>query len=285
MPKWTIALGLLLFGVGCSATNDAGGAGGAPMAAGGSGGEANNPGTGGRGPVGCGQAVDVVFVMDVSASMGDFLQKLASEMGVVDQAVKSLNLGVPPHYGLVVFVDDVMVVNGGQPYQDIAPLQQEFTSWAQFSSYETQIDGVTPSFSATENSLDAIYRAATEFAWRPMESTLRVIVHTTDDSFWQGPTTVPEGLPAVHNYAETGTLLQQQHIRQFTFASFVGGDEGNEDVSAGWFGPYQGMPDLPGATGGTVFELQAVLAGQASLSASLNGAVGGAFCQPYPTPE
>jgi hypothetical protein len=217
--------------------------------------------------------------------MGDLLQKLASEMPAVDQAAKNLNLGSPPHYGLVVFVDDTKFVNDGQPQPDIGTLEQQFTQWAAFTSNDTQIDQAIESYSMTENSLDAIYRAATEFAWRPMESTLRVIIHTTDDTFWQGPTTAPEGVPVAHSYAETVAALQQAQIRDFSFASKLGGEEGTDDVSAGWFAPYNGSPAIPDATGGSVFEIQKILSNELSLSQSINGAVSGSHCQPYPTPR
>jgi hypothetical protein len=289
---WLVtALGL----AGCSAASGTGatrgsaaGSGGVSLGGGGSGGGISI-GSGGVGDGGssatCAQAIDIVFVMDVSTSMGPFLDKLAAEMPLVDQAVKALNLATPPHYGLVVFVDDTQIVNAGQPYEDITPLQQQFTQWAQFTSQDTQVDGTTESFSMPENSLDALYRAAAEFAWRPAESTLRVVIHTTDDTFWQGPTTTPDGIGIAHDYAQTVGELEQASVRDFSFAAKLGGENETDDVSPGWFGAYQGMPSIPDSTGGSVFELDQVLANQVSLSSSIDGAVASVHCKPYPTPK
>jgi hypothetical protein len=233
----------------------------------------------------CTQSVDVVFVMDVSTSMGPFLQKLADEMPAVDASAKALNLATEPHYGLVVFVDDTKVVNLGNPYQDIATLQADFESWASFTSQGTQIDPSIESSSMPENSMDALYRAATEFAWRPADQTLRVVIHTTDDSFWNGPTMTPEGVPTTHGYADTLNALQSANVRVFSFASKLGGEEELDDVSTGWFASYLGMPAVPEATGGSVFELDQVLSNQISLAASITESIESSHCQPYPSPK
>ncbi len=243
-------------------------------------------GNGGSGAdLGCTDAVDIVFVMDVSTSMGPFLSKLAEEMPVVDAAAKALNLSSAPHYGLVVFVDDTELVNGGAPYEDIGALRSQFQSWADFTSQGTQIDSNVESFSMPENSLDALYRAANEFQWRPAETTLRVVIHTTDDAFWNGPTTTPEGILAVHGYSDTVAALEQAKVRVFSFAEKWGGEDETDDVSAGWFKPFDGMATVPASTGGSVFELGQVLSNQISLSASISGAVAEAHCKPYPTPR
>jgi hypothetical protein len=236
-------------------------------------------------PQTCVQAVDIVFVMDVSTSMGPFLDKLAAELPVVDGAAQGLNLSTPARYGLVVFVDDTEFANSGAAYPSISALQQDFTAWASFTSYGTQIDPAIDSISMPENSLDALHRAGTEFAWRPAESTMRVVIHTTDDAFWEGPTTTPDGVSTQNGYATTVAALREQQIRVFSFASRWGGEDENLDVSAGWFAPFNGQDPIPEATGGVVFELDQVLNNQISLSASINDAVAGAHCQPYPSPH
>lgn len=266
----------------------------APRASGGVAGTTDTGGEGGGGtvdpgdptaPGACVQAVDIVFVMDVSTSMGPFLEKLAAEIPVVDQAVQALNLTAPAQYGLVVFVDDTEFVNSGAAYQSIAALRQDFLAWANFTSQGTQIDPAVDSFSMPENSLDALHRAAVEFAWRPAGGTLRVVIHTTDDEFWDGPTTTPEGVLTLNGYAATVEALQKQQVRVFSFAAKWGGEDENQDVSAGWFAPFQGMTSIPEATGGVVFELDQVLKDQISLAASINDAVADAHCQPYPAPH
>lgn len=245
-------------------------------------------GVGGAGGAGgapaCTQNIDIVFVMDVSTSMGPFLTKLAQEMPVVDAAVQAMNLESEPHYGLVVFVDDVLFVNGAQIYTDVAALQADFQSWASFTSSNSQVSGSGSNTTFPENSLDALHAAATQFPWRPPSETLRAVIHTTDDTFWQGPT-VADGVSIVNGYSGTVAALQQAEVRVFAFASMLGGPTGTTDVSAGWFAPYGAEPSIPDATGGNVFELDQVLANQISLSTSITTAVEDTLCEPYPVPQ
>ncbi len=298
-----LLLGLALGGLSCSASaggegpGASGGTGGGPS--GGTGGVAGeNSGTGGSviavdagtGGAGdgssevCQESVDIVFVMDVSTTMGPFLSKLASEIDAVDQAASNLGLPSPPRYGLVVFVDDVLFVNNKQPYSSAAQLKADFQTWSAFAASNQQVGGGNSNYTFTENSLDALYAAATEFAWRPVGTVQRLIIHTTDDAFWQGPQT-QNGVNIQYNYGQVLQALQQNQIRTFSFASKIGGQCNCLDVSAGWFGPYVGSPSLPSATGGDAFELDQVMAGQVSLSASITGAVEESLCEPYPTPR
>lgn len=269
--------------VGGGGAGGAGGSGGVNL--GGTGGGINVDGGGGDGAGGaCNQAVDIVFVMDVSTSMEPFLNKLASEIEAVDTAVKALNLASTPHYGLVVFVDDTMFVNSGKPYADVLTLKTDFQSWASFTSSNQQTAGGGQNTTWPENSLDALYRAAKEFEWRPVESTLRLVIHTTDDTFWQGPAT-QDGVQILHNYPDTVSALQSAQVRVFSFASKLGGITGTQDVSAGWFTPLAGSPTIPVATGGGVFEIDGVANGSISLSNAIPAAVKDTQCKPYPTPK
>ncbi|MBK7581700.1 MAG: VWA domain-containing protein [Myxococcales bacterium] len=157
-PGSALGLSLCFLLAACSANDGGGGQGGAGaggsggLAIGGSGGSLNVGGGGSGGAAGssggttgvCDQAVDIVFVMDVSTSMGAFLSKLAGEIEAVDKAVQTLNLKQPPHYGLVVFVDDTLFANSSQPYSDVAALKTDFQSWASFTSSNQQTAGETP---------------------------------------------------------------------------------------------------------------------------------------------
>jgi hypothetical protein len=284
-----------------SASADAGGGGGGGgAAASGSGGSANSGGTGGGialggtggqggaagagGSGGCNQAIDIVFVMDVSTSMGAFLNKLASDIPAVDAAVKQLNLTVAPHYGLVVFVDDVTFVNSAQPYQDVQTLQSDFQTWAQFTSSNSQTQQSTQNTTWPENSMDALYAAASQFAWRPKDTTLRIAIHTTDDTFWNGPTS-QDGVSITHGYADTLAELQTEQVRVFSFANKLGGPFETDDVSGGWFGLYGANPAMPDATGGAVNVLDDVLGGSISLADAIPAAVKDSLCKPYPVPR
>lgn len=232
----------------------------------------------------CDQNVDIVFVMDVSTTMGPFFDKLENEIQVVHDALLQFNLPSEPHYGLVVFVDDFTLVNAGVPYTDVATLKADFAEWNQFTSSNQQTKGGGFNSTWTENSLDALYAAAAGFQWRPNADTLRMIIHTTDDTFWNGPTTA-DGVDILHNYPETVDLLQSKEIRMFTFAALIGGQCECDDVSPGFFTDFQGQPAIPMQTGGSASNIDEVLAGITSLSDAINTAVEDSYCEPYPMTE
>jgi hypothetical protein len=232
-------------------------------------------------PMECIQDVDIVFVMDVSTTMGPFFDKLEAEIQAVDTALQAFDLPNPPHYGLVVFVDDFTLVNTGVPYTDVATLRADFEEWNNFTATNQQTQGGGFNSTWTENSMDALFAAAGGFQWRPVDNTLRMIIHTTDDTFWNGPT-VGNGINILHNYAETVDLLQSKQIRMFTFADYIGGQFGDQDVSMGFFTDFQGQPPIPGQTGGGAFNIGEVLAGIISLSDAINQSVEESYCEEYP---
>ncbi len=226
------------------------------------------------------QSIDIVFVMDVSTTMGGFIQILADEILAVDAAIQSLDLSSPPQYGLVVFVDDAAIINGGVPYLDAQTLQSDFLMWANFTSSNQQVGGGNGNTTFAENSLDALYLAASDFQWRQAANTTRLVIHTTDDTFWDGPT-VGNGIPILHGYAETVTALQDELVRVYAFADDIGGSCSCEDVTPGWSTPYQGMASIPDATDGGVFDIQQVLSGAVTLTDAINGAAEESYCEPY----
>lgn len=228
----------------------------------------------------CQQNLDIVFVMDVSTTMGGFIQILSDEILAVDAAVQQLELLGEPHYGLAVFVDDAVLLNEGNPYDDALALQADFDTWAAFTASNQQVGGGNSNGTWTENSLDALYFAASQFDWRPAATTTRIIVHTTDDTFWDGPT-VGNGVAIQHGYAETVMALQDQSIRVFAFADDIGGACGCDDVTPGWSTPYMDMPPIPEATDGGVFAIAQILLGQVSLADAIDSAVEESYCDPY----
>ena len=232
------------------------------------------------GPNACEQDIDVVFVMDVSTTMGQFLGTLADQILGVDQAIAALDLPSPPRYGLVVFVDDFALLGGGQPYADAAALQADFQTWNAFTSSNSQVSGGGSNGTWPENSLDALYVAATAFAWRPADSTLRIIIHTTDDTFSEAPAVV-DGIAVQRDYPQTVMALQDAQIRVFSFTADIGGSCNCEDVSPGWSTPYQSQPPIPEATDGARFDIDQVLAGALDLSEAINASIEGAVCDPY----
>ncbi|MBC8074213.1 MAG: VWA domain-containing protein [Deltaproteobacteria bacterium] len=228
----------------------------------------------------CEQNLDIVFVIDVSTTMGEFIGLLSEEMLAVDAAVQELDLLSAPHYGLAVFVDDAALLNDGQPYDDALALQDDFEYWADFTSSNEQVGGGNGNSTWTENSLDGLYFAAEQFDWRPAGQTTRIIVHVTDDTFWDGPT-VGNGVAILHGYEETVDELQDETVRVFSFADTIGGSCECEDVSPGWSTPYMDMTPIPEATDGGVFDINMILAGTVSLTEAIDAAVEESYCNPY----
>jgi hypothetical protein len=237
----------------------------------------------GTGPDTCLEDVDIVFVMDVSTTMGPFFDKLESEIAAVHDALGDYDLPNPPHYGLVVFVDDFTLVNAGVPYTDVATLAADFAYWNSFTASNSQTKGGGFNSTWTENSLDALYGAALGFQWRNPDSTLRMIIHTTDDTFWNGPT-VGNGLNILRSYPEVVDILQANEVRMFTFADTLGGQSGTDDVSMGFFTNFQGQPPIPAQTGGAAYSIVDVLSGAISLSQAITDSVEDSYCEDYPPP-
>jgi hypothetical protein len=230
----------------------------------------------------CEQDVDVVFTMDVSTSMTFFFDALLADMADVDAALMAVNAN--PRYGLIVFVDDYAVVNAGTPFDDIDALQAEFQTWKSFTTSfsEPQINGgMNTTF--PENSLDALWRAAESFQWRPAASTLRLVIHATDDTFTEAPGVV-DGITVEHTYDETITALQTNEVRVAAFAAMTGGSLFSPtDVSAGWFDDWTGgQPSIPESTGGIVFLIDGILQGSLSLGDAIVETVEEVECTPYP---
>jgi len=225
--------------------------------------------------------VDVVFVIDVSTTMGFVLDALAREIEAVDAEVRKHDDA--PRYGLVLFVDDVMVANGGRPFASIAALRAEFQRWAAFASSNRQIHTTAYNMDWPENSLDALYLAATRFQWRPAEDTLRLVVHATDDDFGEHGA-VQSGQPVRHTYRGTVEALERASVRVATFAARIGGQCECVDVSPGWFTAYRGQPSIPDATGGAAFDIDEVALGKLALSDAVAATVESTVCREYLAP-
>jgi hypothetical protein len=225
--------------------------------------------------------VDVVFVIDVSTTMGFVLGRLAAEIEAVDREVRKHDQD--PRYGLVVFVDDVMVANGGRPFASIAALRTEFQRWAAFAASNRQIHSPAQNLDWPENSLDALYLAATRFAWRPAEDTLRLVVHATDDDFGESGA-VQSGQPVRHTYRGTVKALKRAGVRVATFAARIGGQCECVDVSPGWLSAYKGRPSIPDATGGAAFDIDEVALGRLALSDAVAATVESTVCNEYFAP-
>lgn len=223
--------------------------------------------------------LDVVFVVDVSTTMTFMLDRIEKQIAQVDAEARSHALD--PRYGLVVFVDDVQLANGGQAYADLAALQQDLARWQAFTAGNRQINSTALNLDWPENTLDAVHTAATRFAWRPADTTLRMLVHATDDDFREAPAVQSEQT-VQHTYRETAAALRAAEIRMFSFAARIGGQCECLDVRAGLFKDFNGQPALPDATGGAVFDIDEVAKGNLGFAAAVSGAIRSGVCTRYP---
>src|SRR5690606_33797556 len=117
-------------------------------------------------PTPCTEPMDVVFVIDVSTSMRDEVEGIRVGIDSIWAAAEGLALDV--RLGLGVFVVGVGAVNGCAPFTSIGALQDELMRWQSFTSSNGQPGGSSGGNSdCAENSLDALYPAATTCTWRP----------------------------------------------------------------------------------------------------------------------
>ena len=223
--------------------------------------------------------LDVVFVVDVSTTMGFLLDRLEKQLAQVDREARAQ--GLDTRYGLVVFVDDVLLANQGQPFADLAAVQAELAHWQAFTASNRQINSTTANVDWPENSLDALHTAATGFAWRPADTTLRMVVHATDDDFGEAPA-VQSGLAVQHTYLEAVAALRAAEVRMFSFAAKIGGQCECLDVRPGLFTRHRGRASLPDATGGAVFDIDEVASGKLGFAAAVAGAIKSGVCTRYP---
>lgn len=230
----------------------------------------------------CIQDIDIVFVLDVSTSMTPVLDALARGIGEVWSA--ALGLAPDAQFGLVVFVDDVMVTNGGGPYGALADLQGEFAYWRDFCASNNEPGG-SDGFNndCPENTLDAVWAAATSFPWR--ENALRMIILATDDTFVERPDRLGSAWIAVqHTYAE---VLDELRAREVRVAAFAAHDSSNcsipplHNTEPGFFTEWGGLPPLSEGTGAEVFDIQAVRAGTLSMTEAINGVILDEYCTPF----
>jgi hypothetical protein len=221
--------------------------------------------------------VDVVFVLDVSTTMAFVLDRLAREIAAVDAEVRKHD--ATPHYGLVVFVDDVQVVGGGKAFTDIDELAREFRKWSAFTADNGQIKHASDNLDWPENSLDALHAAATDFAWRDADDTVRVVVHATDDSFGKAGDVLSGAITVQHDYGDTVAALRDAHVRVATFTAPIGGQCECEDVKPGFMATFGGDPSLPDATGGAAFDIDDVAGGRLHFADAIPPLVTNAICE------
>ncbi len=263
----------------------------------------------------CEDVVDVVFVLDVSSSMGFVLDQLESGIGQVVTAANGL--APDAHFGLVPFVDNFVLdstgdLDGGLVHTQAASLQAAFAHYRQNYTEPNRNPGdglsgpTTQNPICEENALDGLYAAAMDFPWR--DNATRVIIVATDDTFIEyddnygdrdgdGDTTSTDfpkegDYPALRTLSETVTALTDNRIRVFSFTRLS--EPGMFDltkcgtprrlpwsaITNGWSAPYNGAPAIPDATDGANFDLDQVKDGALSLETTINNVVVDSYCNP-----
>lgn len=263
----------------------------------------------------CSGTIDLVFVLDVSSSMGFVLDTLANE---IDKVVSASNaLAADSHFGLVAYVDNHLIdatgpLSGGIVHTESSTLKNAFQFIKGTYTLPNRNPGDGPSGPTLqnpiceENALDALYDAAQKFPWRANAN--RVIIVATDDTFIENPdnygdrdgdgktdqTDYPsEGdYPAKYTLSEAVNELVNHKIRVFSFTRLyapspfdlnkcsTGRRRPWEDISAGWSKPYDGAPTIADATQGQNFDIDAVRFGTLSLTETINNMVLESQCDP-----
>ena len=263
----------------------------------------------------CTDVVDVVFVLDVSSSMGFVLDQLGTGIGEVVTAANELTPDA--HFGLIPFVDNHAIdltgdLEGGKVHTGAATLQAAFTYAQNTYTNPNRNPGDGPSGPETqnpiceENAADALYAAATEFPWR--DNATRVIILATDDTFLERPDNYGDrdgdgdwdltdfswegNYSALRILVETVQALQDARVRVFSFTKLeppgtwdfdkcgTGRRLAWEAVSWGWTDPYNGAEPIPAATDGANFDLNQIKDQTLSLSATINEVVVQSYCNP-----
>ena len=222
-------------------------------------------------------------------------------------------LAADAHFGLIVFQDNHFIDNTGPQgvvHTSAASLQTAFRYYRDNFTNTNQNPGdgisgpTTQNPICEENSLDALYAAASAFPWRP--NATRVVILATDDTFLERPdnygdrdgdgltnkTDFPrEGhYPAAQTLTETVTALRTGRIRVFSFSRITqpnilercgtGRRLPWADITDGWTTPYGNQPPIPDQTDGANFDLDKVKNGTLSLSTTINQVVLDSYCTP-----
>ncbi len=232
----------------------------------------------------CVDALDVVFVIDVSTSMADEIDQVRGGMDRIWAAAEALTSDT--QFSLVVFVDDVVAVNGCAPFADLATMQAEFVTWREFTTTNGEPAGGTDgNTDCPENSLDALYTAAAACPWRA--GATHIAIHVTDDTFVESPLTLSGfagigGIRVQHTYLETVDALVAAEVRVGAFAApgmgeFCGAGT-SANVGQGFHEPYNGAESIPDATGGAVWSIRDVRAGTLDMATAINEFTAAEYC-------
>lgn len=218
--------------------------------------------------------LDLAFVIDISTSMDTEMARLHEAVGELLDVAETEGLDL--NIGLTTFVNDVVLHGEGEPlsrelffFELESQLQKVSGEWVTNASLQRNVDNQD----IPENSLDALYRTATEFQFRT--GSLRFVVLITDDTFLEPPAVYTGNHPAVYTYAETAAALVSADTRLFAIHrnNNACGQSWADPCAPGYSEPYAGQPSLVDQTDGRSFDILGVVNGSLSLSDILVGLV------------
>ncbi|MFO0711114.1 MAG: hypothetical protein U0353_14800 [Sandaracinus sp.] len=214
--------------------------------------------------------LDVVFVLDVSTSMEESLDALRAGIGDVWTAASALS--PDPRFSLVVFVDDALAVNGCTPFASVDELRAGFDTWRAFCASNESPVSHAYNTDFPENSMDALYTAATTCTFR--EGATRIVVHVTDDTFFERPAVFSDSVTCQHTYDEVARAYVAFELRLASFHDTA-------DHPEGFSAPYRGGASLVDRTGGASFSFDDVVSGRLDMGESIRTFVQTEFCTPF----
>lgn len=214
--------------------------------------------------------LDVIFVLDVSTSMEGSLNALRDGIGDVWDAATTLSPDA--QFSMIVFVDDALAVNDCAPFATVDALRGAFDTWRSFCSTNESPVSRAQNYDFPENSMDALYVAATECTLR--EGATRVVVHVTDDTFLERPEVFSAAVTCQHTFPEVSRAFVAQQLRVASFHD-------TSDYPEGFSRPWESNPGLVEATGGASFSLDEVVAGRVNMGESIRTFVETEYCTPF----
>jgi hypothetical protein len=209
-------------------------------------------------------------VLDVSTSMESSLDALRTGIGDVWTAASALS--PDPRFSLIVFVDDALAVNGCTAFGSVDELRGAFDTWRAFCSSNESPVSRAYNTDFLENSMDALYLAATSCTFR--EGATRIVVHVTDDTFLERPEVFSDSVTCEHTYAEVARAYVAFELRLASFHDMA-------DHPEGFSAPYEGSPTLVDRTGGASFSLDEVVSGRRDMGESIRTFVQNEYCTPF----
>lgn len=214
--------------------------------------------------------LDVIFVLDVSTSMEGSLNALRDGIGDVWDAATALSPDA--RFSMIVFVDDALAVNGCAPFATVSELRGAFDTWRSFCASNESPVSRAQNYDFPENSLDALYLAATDCTLR--EGATRVVVHVTDDTFLERPAVFSDAVTCQHTFPEVSRAFVAQQLRVASFHDTA-------DYPEGFSRPWESAPGLVEQTGGASFSLDEVVAGRLNMGEAIRTFVEAEYCTPF----